>query len=101
MNLPQIITIVSTSLITIIIVVVGIQVILLLKEIRQSLLRLNQVMSSAETALHRLSQPAAAVAGLFEGLKHSNKLFQFITNFLNHNTTPPSPIDQQKYEPVE
>lgn len=101
MSLPQIITIVSTSLITIIVVVVGIQIILLLKEIRGSLSRLNQVMDTADSAFQRLSQPAVAIAGLLEGLKHSNKLFKLVSDFLDHNSTPPDPLISEKYEPLE
>ena len=95
MSLPQIITIISTSLITAIVVIVGVQIILLLKEFRHSLNRLNQVIDTADLAFQRLSQPAATIAGLLEGLKKSNILFDVISNFVNHKSS------QQKSEPKE
>ncbi len=101
MSLSQIITIVSTSLITIIVVVVGIQIILLLKELRQSFYRFNQLMDTAESAFQRLSQPAIAIVGLLEGLKQSNGLFKLVSNFLDRNSKSSPPLKSENYEPFE
>jgi len=97
MSLSQIITIISTSLITIIVVIVGIQIILLLKEFRQSFSRLNQLMDTAESAFQRLSQPATAIVGLLEGLKQSNNLFKLVANFLDRNSKNP-PLKSKNHE---
>lgn len=101
MSLSQIITIVSTSLITVIIIIVGIQLILLLKEFRQAFTRLNQLIDVIESTLHELSHPAAAITGLLESLKQSNSLFKLISKFLDRNSTPPPPIKSENYEPIE
>lgn len=100
MSLPQIITIISTSLITAIVVIVGIQIILLLKEVRHSLNRLNQVIDTADLAFQRLSQPAATIAGLLEGLKQSNKLFDIVSNFVNRKSPQQKPTPDE-YEPLQ
>ncbi len=101
MSLSQVITIVSTSLITIVIVIVGIQIIFLLKEFRQSFTRINHLIDLVESALHGLSQPAAAITGLLESLKQSNSLFKLISNFLDRNSPPSPPIKSENYEPLE
>lgn len=93
MSLPQTISIISTSLLTVTAVIIGIQLILILKELRHSLLKFNKVLDTTENCLQRLSQPATAIAGIFEGLKQSSTLVKTITGFLNRNRPQTPPVD--------
>jgi len=93
MSLPQTISIISTSILTVTAVVIGIQLILILKEFRHSLLKFNKVLDTAESSLQRLSQPATAIAGLLEGFRQSGTLIQTISNLLSRHRPKTPPVD--------
>lgn len=82
MPLPQIITIVSISALTVLAIVIGIEMLLLIKSIRSSLTRLNDVIDTAETAIEHLAQPAAGMIAIIEGLKQSGKIVEVLSGFL-------------------
>ena len=83
MPLPQIITVISISLLTVIAVVVGIELLLLIKSLRQSLERVNGAVDSAQTAFQHLAQPAAGMIAIIEGIKQSGKVVEIISSFLS------------------
>jgi hypothetical protein len=93
MSLPQTISIISTSVLTVTAVIIGVQLILILKELRHSMLKFNRVLDTAESCLQRLSQPATAIAGILEGFKQSSTLVQTITSFLNRNRSQTPPVE--------
>ncbi len=82
MPLPQIVTIISISTLTILAIVIGIEMLLLIKSLRQSLARLNDVVDTAETAIEHLAQPAAGMIAIIEGLKQSGKIVEVLSGFL-------------------
>lgn len=100
MSLPQTISIISTSVLSVTAVIVGVQLILILKELRHSLQKLNKVLDTAESSLQRLSQPATAIAGILEGLKQSSTLVQTITGFLNRSHSKTPPVDIPDYDTI-
>ena len=100
MTLPQTISIIATSLLTVTAVIIGVQLILILKELRHSMLKFNKVLDTAESCLQRLSQPATAIAGILEGFKQSSTLVQTITSFLNRNRPPTPPVDVPNHDTV-
>ena len=80
-------------MLTVTAVIIGVQLILILKELRHSMLKFNRVLDTAESCLQRLSQPATAIAGILEGFKQSSTLVQTITSFLNRNRSQTPPVD--------
>ena len=95
MPLPQIITVISISALTILAIVVGIEMLMLIKSIRQSLLRLNDVVDTAETAIEHLAQPAAGMIAIIEGIKQSGKVVEVVSGFLNKLKKDDSPPEFQ------
>jgi hypothetical protein len=100
MSLPQTISIISTSVLTVTAIIIGIQLILILKELRHSLLKFNKVLDTAESCFQRLSQPATAIAGIMEGFKQSSTIVQTITSFLNRNRSKAPPVDIPDYDTI-
>lgn len=100
MSLPQTISIISTSVLTVTAVIIGVQLILILKELKYSLKKLNQVLDTAEGCFQRLSQPATAIAGILEGFKQSSSLVQTITGFLNRNRPNTPPVDFSSHDTI-
>lgn len=100
MSLPQTISIISTSVLTVTAVIIGIQLILILKELRHSLKKFNSVLDTAESCLQRLSQPATAIAGILEGFRQSSTLVQTISSFLNKKRSKTPPVDIPNHDTI-
>lgn len=95
MPLPQIISLVAISVLSTVATVIGIQIILLLKELKHTLSKLNSAIDTTESAMKRFSEPVSNVLGVVEGLKQSTKIIEVISNFLNHHSGPRPPITMQ------
>ena len=85
MTLPQIISLISTVLLTAVAIIVGIQLIQVLKELKNSLHKFNRTMDVAEETLEKMSQPAAAFFAIIEGFKQSGKIIETITSLLGRD----------------
>lgn len=95
MNLNQVISVISTSTLTVLATIVGIQLILTLKDLRTTLDRFNQTLDTADIALQKMTQPAVGLFTLLEGLKQSGKIVETISSFIGHRkTTPPVNVDE-------
>lgn len=95
MNLNQVISVISTSTLTVVAAVVGIQLILTLKDLRTTLDRFNQTLDTADIALQKMTQPAIGLFALIEGLKQSGKIVETISSFLGHRKpAPPVTVDE-------
>lgn len=97
MTLPQIISLISTSLLTVVAIIIGIQLMMILKEIRYTLVKLNQTLDTAEVTLQKISQPAVGLFALIEGLKQSGKIVETFTSFLGGRRQSP-PVEIDSYE---
>ena len=98
MTLPQIISLISTSLLTVVAVIIGIQLMMILKEIRYTLGKLNQTLDTAETTLQKISQPAVGLFAIIEGIKQSGKIVETIQSFMGNKKSSP-PVNIDSYEP--
>jgi len=85
MLLPQIVSVVAVSILTVVATVIGVQIILLLKEIKISLSRFNRVLDSADAMVEKITQPISSIIGLSEGIRQSTKVIEVIMGFLNRN----------------
>jgi len=92
MTLPQIISLVSVSVLTVIAVVVGIELILVLKEMRGSLTRVNRTLDTADETLEKLSQPAVGLFAIIEGFRQSGKIVELVQHLLGRDK-PEAPVD--------
>ena len=95
MPLPQIVSLVAISILSTVATVIGIQIILLLKEIKHTLSKLNGAIDTTETAMKRFAEPVSNVLGIVEGLKQSTKIIEVFSNFLNRHSEPRPPITMQ------
>ncbi len=94
MTPPQIVSLISTILLTTTAVIVGIQLIAVLKEFRSSLVRLNDTLDVAGDTLEKISQPAVGFFAILEGFRQSGKIIETISHLLGRDkVTPPSSVD--------
>ena len=95
MTLPQIVSLVAVSILTTVATVIGIQIVLLLKEIKHTLSKLNSAIDTTESAMKSFAVPVSNVLGIVEGLKQSTKIIEVFSNFLNRHSEPKPPITMQ------
>lgn len=97
MTLSQIISLVSVSLLTVIAVVVGVELILVLKELRSSLTKVNRTIDLAEDTLQKITQPAVGLFAIIEGFRQSGKIVETISHLLGRDKpTPPVNLDEDE-----
>ena len=69
MTPSQIVSLISVSVLTVVAVIVGIELVLVLREIKGSLTRVNRTLDTADDTLAKLSQPAVGLFAIIEGFR--------------------------------
>ncbi|HYD35240.1 MAG TPA: hypothetical protein VD999_04190 [Vitreimonas sp.] len=76
-----IVLIVLTSVLT----VVGVQIILVLAEMKKTLEKVNTTLDTAEAKLHAVTQPLQSLGGMASGLSTGFKVFEAFTGWLHRS----------------
>ncbi|MFZ3069014.1 MAG: hypothetical protein WA052_01730 [Microgenomates group bacterium] len=98
MTLSQIISLISVSVLTVVAVIVGIELILVLKELKSSLTRVNHTLDTADETLQKLSQPAVGLFAIIEGFRQSGKIVEMVQHLLGKDK-PSAPVNLEEDEP--
>lgn len=88
---------VSVVLLTTVAVIIGIQLIYILKELRYSITRVNQTIDTVSDTIDKISQPAVGIFAILEGFKESGKIVEAISRLLGRDTPRP-PVDTESYD---
>lgn len=67
----------------VVLIAAGIQVILVLQEVKQTLRKVNLLVETVEKATHQVSAPLAGLGGSIEGFKSGLKVAGAFVNWLN------------------
>lgn len=97
MTLSQIVSLVSISVLTVIAVIVGIQMVFVLKELRASLTRVNRTLDTADETLEKISQPAVGLFAIVEGFRQSGKIVELIQQLLGRDKQNP-PVNLEEHD---
>ncbi|OGD75025.1 hypothetical protein A3A84_02950 [Candidatus Collierbacteria bacterium RIFCSPLOWO2_01_FULL_50_23] len=95
MTLPQIVSLFSIAVLTTVAAVIGIQIVFLLKEVAHTLKKFNGALDATETAMKRFAEPVANMLAVVEGLKHSTKIIEIFSSYINKHGEPKPPITMQ------
>lgn len=99
MTPSQIVSLISVSLLTVVAIIVGVELILVLRELKSSLTRVNHTLDTADETLQKISQPAVGLFAIIEGLRQSGKIVETVSHLLGRDkVTPPVNIDD--HEPI-
>lgn len=93
MPINQIVSTTAIVVLTVIASIIGIQIIIILKDIRKSFNRINSLINTTQDTMHKFSQPLVGLAGVFEGIKQSTKVIELVTDFMSRNKRPNAPVD--------
>lgn len=88
---------VSTVLLTTVAVIVGIQLIYVLKELKYSLTKINRTIDTVSDTVEKISQPAIGLFAVLEGFKESGKIVESISRLLGRDKPKP-PVDVDAYD---
>lgn len=72
-------------ILTIVLSVVGIQMVLVLLELRKTLKRANDVIDTADSKLHALVQPLQKLAGMATNMNVGMKVFEAFVGWLHRH----------------
>lgn len=96
MTLSQIVSLISVSVLTVVAVIVGVELILVLREMKNSLVRVNRTLDTADETLQKISQPAVGLFAIIEGFRQSGKIVETISHLLGRDkTTPPANLQDK------
>lgn len=88
-NFPILFAVVLTIL-TVVLVAVGVQLFLVLKSFRQALEKVNSALDETEEKIKAISEPLQNLAGIAAGVKTGVKVFEGFAQFLNRKKTESS-----------
>jgi signal transduction histidine kinase len=81
-GITQIIWVVAIAALTVMSVVIGVQVVKILQELRVSLQKLNRILDDMAGVTHSISQPLVNLSGLLENLRGGVKLVAAVKRLL-------------------
>lgn len=94
LNFNQALLILVIVLLTGLLTFVGIQVILLLKELRRTIDRANQILDEVGLLIHKISNPSQSLENIITGIKQGVNLIEIIRDFFRQKK-------QESYVPEE
>lgn len=77
---------VVAAILSLILIVVGVQTIMVLQEIRKTLHRFNQVADTVESAVNKAFVPLQNLGGMMSGMKMGMKMFEAFAGFLQRSS---------------
>jgi len=80
-----ILLIIVTSILTVLLVIVGVQVVMILKEIKLTLNHINNTLEAADNVVSTLSRPMSGFADVVAGVRTGLKITDSFVSWLNKN----------------
>ncbi len=80
-----VVTVVAVVL-SLVLLVVGVQTILVLQQLRKTLERVNHLADIAETSINRTLAPLQNIGGMMDGMKTGFKMLELFGTFLRRQT---------------
>lgn len=77
-NLTQVILVVVITTLTILLTFIGIQVVYILKDLRETLQKVNKIVGQAESLTAAISKPITGISSLIEGIQSSLKIAELL-----------------------
>lgn len=77
-NLTQVILVVVITTLTILLTFIGIQVVYILKDLRETLHKVNKIVGQAESLTTAIAKPITGISSLIEGVQSSLKIAELL-----------------------
>lgn len=87
-NTIQIVLVISIGCLTTVFVVVGVWLILVLKEVREAIKRVNQTVYHLTSFIEKLNDPKELVPGILEGVKSGLEIIKLTRGFFIKDDKP-------------
>jgi uncharacterized membrane protein YcgQ (UPF0703/DUF1980 family) len=83
MDPAQIILVAVISILAILLVILGVQVFLILKELRKTVSKANKVLDSTSVIAQSVSSPIASLSSIAEGIKTGTAFMNIVKKFVS------------------
>ncbi len=93
-TLTQVVLVLVISILTTLLVVIGIQVVKILQEMRLGMQKMNRILDDAANLTHAVTQPVASLSGMVEGLKGGVKLVGLVKRILGHEEDDDETVEE-------
>jgi len=77
--------IIVTSILTVLLVIVGVQVVMILKEVKTTLSHVNKTLEVADNIVGALAKPASGIADIVAGVKTGLKITDSFVSWISKN----------------
>lgn len=84
LDATQLLLVLVVLVLTVMLVVIGVQVSFILRELKRSIDKLNRVLDNAEEITETIGKPAAGVTSLLAGLREGIQLFRSLKKREDH-----------------
>jgi hypothetical protein len=85
MDVVQVVLIISIVALTAVFIIIGIWLVLLLREIRKVIRRVNDTAEEINSFAAKINEPGAVFSGIVEGLKNGAEIIALIRSFTDRN----------------
>lgn len=99
-NLTQVILVVVITTLTILLTVIGIQVVGILKDLKETLKRINKIADNAEVITSAVVRPVTGVSRLVEGIQSSLKIAELL-GYIKKNAKTAAETLPEKIEDIK
>lgn len=99
-NLTQVILVVVITTLTILLTVIGIQVVNILKDLKETLKRINKIADNAEVITSAVVRPVTGVSRLVEGIQSSLKIAELL-GYIKKNAKSAAESIPEKIEDIK
>lgn len=99
-NLTQVILVVVITTLTILLTVIGIQVVSILKDLKETLKRINKIADNAEVITSAVVRPVTGISRLVEGVQSSLKIAELL-GYIKKNAKTAAESIPEKIEDIK
>lgn len=98
LDLAEILPIIVITILTVLLTIVGFHLILVLKDLRHTLQRVNHILDQSESILHKFSHPTQSLGSLVGGIREGLKMVDTVSHLLsNRGSKSQSPYDPDTF----
>ncbi len=95
-DLSQVLLIIVITALTILLSLIGIQIVHILREVKKSLEKINKILDDAGMITESVAHPIAGLGGMFEGLRSAVKAIETIGVFFARRKKSKDTPSQEK-----
>ncbi len=83
-NLASALPVIVITVLTVLLTIIGFYIVIVLRDFRYTLKRVNAILDQSENILHKFSNPTQNLGGIVSGLREGLKIVDTVTHLLSN-----------------